>query len=328
MGLLDSFLTGGLGSLAGGILGSVGSIINNQNQLKIARETNAMNRKMFDDQLAYNTEMWNKQNEYNDPLAQRQRLENAGFNPLFHGLDGTGNASGWQSATPIPAQGASVENPLAGLAAGLAGMSDSRLKESQKENTDAKTQTENVMRGLNKDFKERELNQLNYEVGILRKNFENWQKTFDLDVEHKEAVIADLKSQGYTRETLAFNDIQEFFLHAKEVRNDMVKFWASYELEKGINELDIQIKDLQATLLAFDVESAPDEYYSKALGVTGQELKNMAARNELIYLAPRLYLEVRKLGQDIKFDQVRLFLDAFKTILSTMPSGTPIPKAK
>lgn len=126
MGLFDGFMSGAAGPLAGGILGSIGSVMNNNMQLKIARETNKLNRQMFDDQLEFNEMMWNKQNEYNDPLAQRQRLENAGLNPLFFGLDGNGNASGWQSATPVPAQGASVQNPLSSLAAGLSSIPQAR----------------------------------------------------------------------------------------------------------------------------------------------------------------------------------------------------------
>lgn len=146
MGALDNFLSGGLGSLAGGLFGSIGSIWQNNTNLKIARETNAMNRQMFDDQLAYNTEMWNKQNEYNDPLAQRQRLENAGLNPLFFGLDGTGNASGWQTSTPIPAQGASVVNPLSALGQGVADMINQQKTASEKKLTDEYTTNEQVFR--------------------------------------------------------------------------------------------------------------------------------------------------------------------------------------
>lgn len=143
---MNDFFTGGFGGLASGLLGSIGSIWQNKTNLKIARETNAMNRQMFDDQLAYNTDMWNKQNEYNDPYAQRQRLEQAGLNPLFHGLDGTGNATGWQTATPIPAQGTSVVNPLQSLGVGVGDMINQQKTASERDLNNAKTITENAMR--------------------------------------------------------------------------------------------------------------------------------------------------------------------------------------
>ncbi|UPW42021.1 DNA pilot protein [Dipodfec virus RodF1_17] len=133
MGLLDvlSSIANPISSLVGGAINSIGASMTNDVNLKIARETNQLNRQMFDDQLAYNTDMWNKQNAYNDPSAQRKRLEDAGLNPLFFGLDGTGNASGWQSASPVPAVSATMMNPLSGLASGFSDMADSYLKSSQ-----------------------------------------------------------------------------------------------------------------------------------------------------------------------------------------------------
>ena len=54
------------------------------------------NKKLSEQQFNQNIEMWNMQNEYNSPIAQRQRLEEAGLNPaLMYGNGGgsTGNAS-------------------------------------------------------------------------------------------------------------------------------------------------------------------------------------------------------------------------------------------
>ena len=43
---------------------------------------------------------WNRENAYNHPSAQLERLKQAGLNPLFHGLDG--NAAGGLSAVSFP----------------------------------------------------------------------------------------------------------------------------------------------------------------------------------------------------------------------------------
>lgn len=43
---------------------------------------------------------WNRENAYNHPSAQLERLKQAGLNPLFHGLDG--NAAGGLSAVSSP----------------------------------------------------------------------------------------------------------------------------------------------------------------------------------------------------------------------------------
>lgn len=48
----------------------------------------------------YNLEMWNRQNEYNHPKAQMQRLKEAGLNPnLIYG-QGSGGATGQASGAP------------------------------------------------------------------------------------------------------------------------------------------------------------------------------------------------------------------------------------
>ena len=66
--------------------------------------------KMYNQQNAWNEEMWNKQNEYNDPANQVQRLRDAGLNPMFYGLDGTGNAGSLTAAQPLGYDRASAPN--------------------------------------------------------------------------------------------------------------------------------------------------------------------------------------------------------------------------
>lgn len=56
-----------------------------------------MNLELAQHQFDKNKEMWDLQNQYNTPLAQRQRMEEAGFNPNYMaggGASSTGNASG------------------------------------------------------------------------------------------------------------------------------------------------------------------------------------------------------------------------------------------
>ncbi|MBO7731265.1 MAG: hypothetical protein J6S67_01880 [Methanobrevibacter sp.] len=76
--------------------------INAQN-IAMQRETNEQNYRMFQEQLGYNTKMWNDTNLYNSPEQQVLRLKQAGLNPYMM-LDGSGNGSGVaaQPATPSP----------------------------------------------------------------------------------------------------------------------------------------------------------------------------------------------------------------------------------
>lgn len=185
-------MTGIVGSAIGAgaslIGGASSTAMQNQANKEIAQMNNAFNEKMFDKQIAYNkemyqqqlgdqwkfyndakdnswklvenqqqfqTDMWNKTNEYNSPAAQRERLEAAGLNPymmLNGGSAGTaqtmsgasgaalsGGAPSGQGVTPPTATPYSAD--YSGITAGLgraidvlSSMPDRKVKEAQADN--------------------------------------------------------------------------------------------------------------------------------------------------------------------------------------------------
>ena len=107
--LIGGAIIGGVGSVLGGLFGSKSNSNNNRINLQIARETNQMNKDLFYAQQQWNEEMWNKQNAYNTPAAQAERMIDAGFNPYLQNID-TGSAS---SVSPVSAptmQGATMQS--------------------------------------------------------------------------------------------------------------------------------------------------------------------------------------------------------------------------
>lgn len=78
----------GAGSLIGGFASASGSRYAARKQLQAVRETNQMNYQIAQQNNAFNERMWNLQNDYNTPEAQRARLEAAGINPFLM-LDGS-----------------------------------------------------------------------------------------------------------------------------------------------------------------------------------------------------------------------------------------------
>lgn len=146
MGFFDgmgSGLLSGLGSIFAGGIAAKAQEKTNQMNLQIARETNEANRKNQEYQNNWNLNMWNAQNEYNDPSAQRERLEKAGLNPMFFGLDGTGNAASLQSAPFTATTGAPMENSGQFMAQGIMNamntLADIGLKKAQIRNIDEDT---------------------------------------------------------------------------------------------------------------------------------------------------------------------------------------------
>lgn len=76
----------GEGAIGAGI-GMLGSAISQRQNYKYSK-------KLMELQYQQNLDLWNKQNEYNSPTAQMQRLQAAGLNPnLVYGSSVSGNSS-------------------------------------------------------------------------------------------------------------------------------------------------------------------------------------------------------------------------------------------
>ncbi len=86
-----------LGAISSGI-SSVGNFFGNlfggNQQLKATREYNKAQADLAKYQNEWNLEMWNRQNDYNSPVSQMQRYQDAGLNPNLIYSQGTpGNAT-------------------------------------------------------------------------------------------------------------------------------------------------------------------------------------------------------------------------------------------
>lgn len=130
----------------------------NETNLQMTRETNQANqminqanidysREAWANEVAFNWDMWNRTNAYNDPSAQMQRLKNAGLNPytMMDGGDaGTasaGSAPSHNQPQQLPMQAGKVDPyyvPLSNTAqdvqnviAAVGQMADVQLKRQQ-----------------------------------------------------------------------------------------------------------------------------------------------------------------------------------------------------
>lgn len=111
----------GMDPLSAGIT-AAGGIISSIFGMKSNTDTNKANMELAKYQYEKALEMWNKQNEYNTPSAQRQRMEDAGFNPnLVYGHGSVANTASpapqyqaptLQAYTNFPNIGAEVANMI------------------------------------------------------------------------------------------------------------------------------------------------------------------------------------------------------------------------
>ena len=133
-----------LGGIAGGLMGMGQSIIDRKtSMLNIDRQAK-MNQQLADTEWQRNLDMWNRQNQYNSPLAQMQRFKEGGLNPnLMYGQGSAGNATTMpRYQAPEIKVGRSPMNIMNTLGA----YQDTQLKQaqidnvkSQRANTDADT---------------------------------------------------------------------------------------------------------------------------------------------------------------------------------------------
>lgn len=108
--LVGAGLVAGAASLAGNTIGTISS---NSKNMQINKMNNEFNALEAEKARKYQTEMWNKTNEWNSPKNVRKRLQEAGYNPYL-GLDSSnvGTAQSAGSSSPASAASPIQNNPL------------------------------------------------------------------------------------------------------------------------------------------------------------------------------------------------------------------------
>lgn len=110
---MDPFLIGALGSLGSAAIGGIGSLISggkaNENAIYMQRIQNNFNKQQATTSWKRAVDMWNRQNVYNSPKEQINRLLQANLNPnLMYGQGSVGNAS--SSPSPDTPRGVDLPN--------------------------------------------------------------------------------------------------------------------------------------------------------------------------------------------------------------------------
>lgn len=162
----------------------------NMANLAIARETNAYNYLLAAKQNDWNIEQWNRENAYNTPSAQRQRLLDAGLNPnlMLNGGD-AGNARGLDSANYANAQPATMENPAQeklGLLQSIQGVLQSAndtamtyaKQRSEIANLDSQTNAQNIQNSYLSAFLDKNLEKLGHDTTTSKWMSKNSEETY------------------------------------------------------------------------------------------------------------------------------------------------------
>lgn len=275
-GLADGIISGA-GSLIGGLFSSGGSHYAARKQLQAVRETNQMNWQIAQQNNAFNERMWNLQNEYNTPSAQRARLEAAGLNPYLM-LDGssagvaqsapTADTSGTQVAPDIGSTIAggyqSMGNSIASAAGQIAQMAFQN--DLQKANV-AKTQAD----AQNSD--------LQNQYDALRNQFAAAQFLSDLRLKQKQGDISQYEAD-YLRDSMQDRlDVVKFQNTLTGSQSSYYNQLAGlYDIQRGIEQTNLRWldKEKQVAIMAA---------IQNARTAASQMRLNYASANNMVVMA-------------------------------------------
>ena len=162
----------------------------NKANLAISRETNAYNYLLASKQNDWNIEQWTRENAYNTPSAQRQRLLDAGLNPNLM-LDGgdAGNARGLDSANYANAQPTTMQNPAQeklGMLQSIQGVLQSAnetamqyaKQRSEIANLDSQTNAQNIQNSYLRLFLDKNLEKLGHDTTTSKWTSRNAEESY------------------------------------------------------------------------------------------------------------------------------------------------------
>lgn len=305
-GILSSLI-----SFGGNLLGSLFGFGSQQS-------TNAANMEIAKYQYEKNLEMWNRNNEYNSPQAQMQRLKNAGLNPnLVYGNGAVGNASSTPPQFEAPTMQAYTNFGDLGASAGVDAYMRSRMVDADIRNRDADT--------FNKGLQGLEL-QYNIDTQWLR----TYRSLAELDI-----ALSEGKEKRIKLDSL--KDMLNMTLSEMEARRDnyrsMIDYRNNYEAPLSVaNKENVEAntaftkgpRTAQAYASAEDSRaSAAAKRFDTQLKADARpellnELKNRSAISD--HQAMKLYNEVNiaaeqynnlvKQGKILNYEQYQAYWDA------------------
>lgn len=148
--VIGGALIGAGANLLGGLFGIGSQAKANKANILMNRENNNLQRELANQKYAKDLEQWNRENAYNTPLAQRNRLLEAGFNPALQNISpGQAQSSPEMAlAQTTPGQVAPLtDGSFVGRAGESVFASMSAMEDIRSKNIDNRTRaTENLIR--------------------------------------------------------------------------------------------------------------------------------------------------------------------------------------
>ena len=290
-----------LGSALGGLSQRKNTKTSIQEQRAENQKTREYNLMLAKQQNAWNLEQWHRENEYNDPQQQMNRLRKAGLNPNLayeNGLDNTAASSPEQtageSADPtdmsalanLPTIGSMLRNSASMTLSGIQSLQG--LQQAQKTGAEAKGQ-ETLNEGYKIDNEQKQLDKLKTQEEIT-----NLQITNDYeDV---------LKQQAVQLNDVIFN----FKKAGIELTRNQSKlaFQQAEKIDAEINQINTNIKLLDTKVKNIDMDTALKKLES--------DFKRPYMQSLIKNLESSTGLNSRKIQESLEQYQIDLMLSESK----------------
>nr|DAH26111.1 MAG TPA: DNA pilot protein VP2 [Microviridae sp.] len=231
---------GGLGGgLISGGLGAISSIFSNKAQAEENQRNRDFTEYMYDKQYDNNIKMWNMQNKYDLPSAQKQRLIDAGLNPdLMYSGAGVSPSPNLHAAVA----GSPSSGSLPGYGGAVEAFNQGRLLDAQIRNIDADTKQ-----------KESQTVGQGYQNEILKS-----------DASFRDALNSgQIDVQGFTIKNLS-KDLETKDVNIAYVRKSIE------QIQKNMDSLAQNIEESKARIRNLDVDTISKQL-DNALKAAGME---------------------------------------------------------
>lgn len=267
----------GVGSLIGGLFSSSGSRYAARKQLQAVRETNQTNYQIAQDNNAFNERMWNKQNEYNTPSAQRARLEAAGINPYLM-LDGSSTGVA-ESAPTADTSGTQVAPDVGSTIAGGYQAMGNSISSAASQIAQFAFQNDLQKANVAKTTAEAQNSDLQNEYDKLRNQFAAAQFLTDLRLKQKQGDISEYEA-NYLRDSL------EDRLDSVKFQNTVLGSQASYYNQlAGLTEIQHKISDTNLRWLDREKQISIMAAIQNARTAASQMNLNYASAKNMVAMA-------------------------------------------
>lgn len=318
MGLFETMSQGLLGGLGSGIfsagLGAIGSIFSNNSQKKENQRNREFTEYMYDRQYDNNIKLWNMQNKYDLPSAQKQRLLDAGLNAdlMYSG----------KGVSPSPnLQAAVAGSPSSGSLPGYGGFAEAfnqgRLLDAQIRNIDADTEkkkSETVGQGYQNDILKTD--------SVFREDY-MFELVDKLRADNKLSTNqAELCLAEYQKAMDEINNLREtrdILISEKQMR----KF--DLEVYRELKQLELSIKHNEEAISSFEADHWFDKFEASIenLKASTGSLKSSALIDSFAADIMKPLAEFTKNNPNVALtlEYFKEFLPAISNLISTLLSG-------